>query len=127
MRAVEPMEGIEIMEHHRNLKSYKKISKIAKKNFKLHELCNGPSKLCMAFDISKEHNKYSMCSYKGIWIEEDANQKDYTIVSCPRIGIDNAGVEWASKPLRFYILDNKSVSKIDKKAEAELKKGINKT
>lgn len=110
------------MEHHRNLQSGKKISNVAKKHLKLHELCNGPSKLCMAFDITKEHNKYSMCSYKGLWIEEDSEQNQFTVVSCPRIGIDSAGPEWSKKPLRFYILDNKSVSKIDKKAEAELKR-----
>lgn len=117
LRAVEPIEGIDKMEEHRNSNSSKKVSKTAPKKLKQHELANGPSKLCIAFSITKEHNKYSMCSHKGIWIEEDSKKNEFSIVSCSRIGIDSAGTEWASKPLRFYILGNNSVSKRDKKAE----------
>ncbi|XP_058794796.1 putative 3-methyladenine DNA glycosylase [Phymastichus coffea] len=117
LRAVEPLEGIEQMKYHRNSKSNSKVPKKSNKNFKLHELCNGPSKLCIAFDINKDHTKYSMCSWKGMWLEDDPQKQDYKIISCPRIGIDSAGTEWASKPLRYYIFENESVSKRDKKAE----------
>lgn len=102
----------------RNWKSRSKGPKKEKKDFKIYELCNGPSKLCMAFDIKKEHSKYSMCSWKGMWIEEDSKQGEYKIINCSRIGIDSAGPEWANKPLRFYIMSNKCVSKRDQKAES---------
>ncbi|XP_008213012.1 DNA-3-methyladenine glycosylase isoform X1 [Nasonia vitripennis] len=118
LRAVEPLEGIDKMKENRNFKSSSKAPKKACKDFKVHDLCNGPSKLCMALDIKKGHTKYSMCSWKGMWIEEDPKKEEIKIVNCSRIGIDSAGVEWASKPLRFYILGNESVSKRDKKAES---------
>ena len=96
----------------------KSNSKQSKKEFKPHELCNGPSKFCMAFLLEKKHSKYSLCSWKGLWIEEDrTNQEEFKIIHSKRIGIDSCGAEWANKPLRYYIYGNKSVSKRDKKAE----------
>lgn len=93
-----------------------------KKIFKTHELTNGPAKLCMAFNIKKEHTKYSLCSWKGMWIENSTieNTECIKIVKCTRIGIESVGSEWASKNLRYYIFGNSSVSKRDKKAEDKL-------
>lgn len=106
------------MEKNRN--SIKKSSsKRLKKEFKSHELCNGPSKLCMAYLLDKGHSKYSLCSWKGLWLEEDNfNEEKIKIIKCKRIGIESCGIEWANKPLRYYIHNNKSVSKRDKIAEA---------
>ncbi|XP_051161073.1 DNA-3-methyladenine glycosylase-like isoform X2 [Leptopilina boulardi] len=118
VRALEPIEGIEEMEKNRN--SIKKSSsKKLKKEFISHELCNGPSKLCMAYLLDKGHSKYSLCSWKGLWLEEDNfNEEKIKIIKCKRIGIESCGIEWANKPLRYYIHNNKSVSKRDKIAEA---------
>ena len=117
IRALEPLEGLEQMRENRS--SRKKLnSKVPRKEFKLYELCNGPSKLCMAFSLKKKHSKYSLCSWKGLWITEDnKNQELIQIIRCKRIGIDRCGSEWANKPLRYYIYKNKSVSKRDKTAE----------
>ena len=38
-------------------------------------------------------------------------------VACKRVGIESAGPEWASKPLRFYEISSDCVSVRDKKAE----------
>lgn len=86
---------------------------------KNQELANGPSKLCMALQIGKEHCKYSMSTWKGMWIENDEDKltEPIKIIKCPRIGIDRAGPEWANKPMRYYIYGNSSVSKRDQKAE----------
>ncbi|XP_044574840.1 DNA-3-methyladenine glycosylase-like isoform X2 [Cotesia glomerata] len=115
LRGIEPLEGIEKMMSYRtsNLKSKNK------KILKIHELCNGPSKLCLSFKINRDCCKYSLCSWKNMWIENDSNPSEETIeiIQCPRIGIDSAGPEWAMKPLRYYIYNNTSVSKRDKKAE----------
>lgn len=92
---------------------------VKKTGLKLHELCNGPSKLCMAYQLHKYHSRYSLCTWKALWIEDDGASSDYKIVKSTRIGIDNYGPEWANKPLRYYIHGNKSVSKRDKKAEME--------
>lgn len=52
-----------------------------------------------------------------MWIEDDFQEQNIQIVTTSRIGIDSAGEEWASKPLRFYILGNANVSKRDKIVE----------
>lgn len=111
LRAVEPLDGIEKIREFRNSKLKNK------KDLKLHDICNGPSKLCIALDIKKEFSKYSVCSWKGLWLEDSCDIEDVKIVECPRIGIESAGKEWAEKPLRFYILDNQFVSKRNKDAE----------
>ncbi|XP_033214785.1 DNA-3-methyladenine glycosylase-like isoform X2 [Belonocnema kinseyi] len=117
IRGLEPLEGLDQMTENRNSKK-KSNSKQFRKEFKSHELCNGPSKFCMAFSLEKKHSKYSLCSWKGLWIEEDkTNQEEIKIIHCKRIGIDSCGAEWANKPLRYYIYGNNSVSKRDKKAE----------
>ncbi|TGZ50268.1 Dna-3-methyladenine glycosylase [Temnothorax longispinosus] len=114
LRAVEPLEGLEGMADQRKMK------RKTRTDLKPHELCNGPSKLCMAYQLNREHNRYSVCTWKGMWIEDDGALEDIKIVKAARIGIDSYGPEWASKPLRFYVYGNTSVSKRDKKAEMEI-------
>ncbi|XP_043280100.1 putative 3-methyladenine DNA glycosylase isoform X2 [Venturia canescens] len=117
LRALEPLVGVEEMTNRRTtrLKSRQgEAKKLAK-----HEICNGPSKLCIALEIDKSHCKYSICNYKSMWIENDETTEDFKIVESTRIGIDSAGPEWANKLLRYYIFGNTSVSKRDKKAEAD--------
>ncbi|XP_014226303.1 uncharacterized protein LOC106652073 [Trichogramma pretiosum] len=119
IRALEPLEGIELMREHRSCKPYAKVQKKLSKELKEHELCNGPSKVCMAMKLEKKHSKYSLCDWKELWIEEDPTQEEVKkIIECKRIGIDKVGQEWADKPLRYYIYDHKCVSKKDKLAES---------
>lgn len=94
------------------------------KILKPSQLCNGPSKLCIAMDIVKSNcNKLDITDPNNeiLWLEDDPgfNEEAMKIVSCPRIGINYAG-EWISKPLRYYILNNEHVSKRDKMVEKEL-------
>lgn len=121
LRGISPISGTDRMAILRNSKPTANSKSRSIRTFKDHELSNGPSKFCMAFGLNREHNKHSICSWKGLWIEDNDETEDITIVECPRIGIDSAGPEWAMKPLRYYILGDKSVSKIDKKAEAGLR------
>ncbi|KAK0097036.1 hypothetical protein PV326_003526 [Microctonus aethiopoides] len=120
IRALEPIEGIDQMTAFRLANSKSKNPQKNSKVLKPHEICNGPSKLCMALQIAREHCKYSIVTWKGMWIEIDTNStnENIQIVKCPRIGIESAGPEWANKPLRYYIYGNSSVSKRNKKAEA---------
>ncbi|XP_063971965.1 DNA-3-methyladenine glycosylase-like isoform X2 [Diachasmimorpha longicaudata] len=119
LRALEPLDNMEKMQENRLFlqKSKNKEKKI--KDFHIYELCNGPSKLCTAFQIDKDCCKYSLCTWKKMWIEDDPSypREDMRIIKTARIGIDSVGAEWASKPLRFYIYGNSSVSKRDKKSE----------
>lgn len=86
---------------------------------KITELCNGPSKLCISLNITKDNcNKLDLSQNDLLWLEFDPEFKDnIQIVRTSRIGIKSAGVDWASKPLRFYIFKNLYVSKRDKQAE----------
>ncbi|XP_012262224.2 DNA-3-methyladenine glycosylase-like [Athalia rosae] len=112
IRALSPIEGADLMAEFRNAKLKNT------KTYKLHELSNGPSKFCIAFGLTRDHNKYSVCDWRGMWVEDNPENENIQIVSCPRIGIDGSGPEWALKPMRYYILGEKSVSKSNKNAEA---------
>lgn len=52
-----------------------------------------------------------------LWIEDGLSINEASIVNTSRIGIGPSAEEWVIKPLRYYILTNKSVSKRDKYAE----------
>lgn len=116
IRALSPMEGAQRMSENRNSGTKSSLKK-PKKEFKPQDMCNGPAKLCMAFELTRQHNKYSLCSWRGLWIEDDNSDEKIEIIHCKRIGIDKCEPTWREKPLRFYIYGNTSVSKQDKKAE----------
>lgn len=125
LRAVEPLIGLEKMAdfrrtYHSKRKNNSNVGKkLSKANFKPHELCNGPSKLCISFDINIDSsNKKHLSDCADMWIEEgDEKISESNIISSTRIGIDSAGPEWAGKLLRFYVFGNDSVSVKDKKRE----------
>lgn len=104
IRALEPLEGIELMSKNRFNKEYKELTKTQIKN-----LTNGPAKLCSALQINRELNGEDLCGEK-LYIE-DNNVGDFEIVSCKRIGIDYAE-EARDYLYRFYIEGNKFISKL---------------
>lgn len=66
---------------------------------------NGPAKLCKAMQISREHNNIDITNSDILWIEEGETPQQ--IIKTTRIGIKVA----ADYPWRFYIKNNKWVSK----------------
>ena len=96
IRAVEPVEGIELMRKRRLRQP-------------AHNLTNGPGKLCIALDIDRRLDGDDLLGNK-VWLEEDAKVPRSRIMSGPRIGIDYAA-EWKDKPWRFWIKDNPFVSR----------------
>jgi DNA-3-methyladenine glycosylase len=69
---------------------------------------NGPSKLCRELNITTELNETNICTNKSpLWIEQAEKIEPENIVTTTRIGIKLA----ANLPWRFYIKDNKFVSK----------------
>ncbi len=60
---------------------------------------NGPGKLTKALKITKDLNRQNICNNDEMWIEDDGYKA--MIITAPRVGIDYAGEEWASKPWRF--------------------------
>ena len=98
IRAIEPLDGIKIMYKRRNIQK------------ETYNLTNGPGKLSIALGINKTLNMVSLRSNK-IWIQNNKTKiKKKDILSSPRIGVDYAG-EDAKFPYRFYIKNNKWVSK----------------
>jgi DNA-3-methyladenine glycosylase len=96
IRAVEPIEGIEIMR--------KRRGKMPDKN-----LTSGPGKLTIAFGIDRSLNGEDLLGDR-IWVEEHKNFKKSEIASGPRIGIDYAA-EFVEMPWRFWVHGNQFVSK----------------
>ena len=100
IRAIEPINGIELIKKNRSIKSKKEI-----------DLTNGPGKLSQALKIDKSLNGKRLSKKNKIYIENSKNNiKDIDIVKSKRINIDYAK-EWKDKFLRFYIKDNKFISK----------------
>jgi len=94
-RAVEPIEGISLMQARRRTEN-------------VHSLTSGPGKLCEAFAIDRSLNGVDICG--RILYLEDRAELDGKIITRPRIGVDYAG-KWKHKPWRFLIRDNKFVSR----------------
>ncbi|WP_062552570.1 DNA-3-methyladenine glycosylase [Peptoniphilus phoceensis] len=103
IRAVEPLDNLDVFSQNRFAKKYKDLTNYQKKN-----LSNGPGKLSMALGIDRTLNEKNLSKdYLYIASGEDISEKD--LVTTKRIGIDYAG-EDAKLPLRFYIKNNPNVS-----------------
>lgn len=96
IRALEPVEGIDIMHRRRHGQSD-------------HNLTNGPGKLCIALGIDRKLDRADLTGDR-VWLEEIENYPRPRISSGPRIGIDYAE-DWVDKPWRFWIRDNPFVSR----------------
>lgn len=105
IRAIEPLEGIEVMQRFRQ----RAARKAAPKSLPLRELGNGPGKLGQALALSGALNGVRLDSDE-LFLERGPKIADSKIVVRPRIGVDYAG-EHAAWPLRFYIAGNSSISK----------------
>jgi DNA-3-methyladenine glycosylase len=96
IRALEPLDGIEIMMNRVGVSNPKRIT-------------SGPGKLTKALGINRSHNGQNLFGDE-IWIEEGAKMKKSNIISNERIGIDYAGKD-ALLPWRFSLRDSKWLSK----------------
>ncbi|XP_057370875.1 DNA-3-methyladenine glycosylase-like [Daphnia carinata] len=110
IRAIEPLSGFERMQQIRSESQKKSCHGLP-----THQLCNGPSKLCLSFGITKEFNKVDLADPSSrIWIEDWSPQPEFVTVTSTRIGLSKKAAEWIDAPLRFYVSDSKSVSVLDK-------------
>lgn len=75
------------------------------------EETNGPGKLCRVLKLSSGFYGEDLCRSPRIWLEEGEKIKPSQIAKSSRIGIAYAGPFWAKIPWRFYIKDNRFVSK----------------
>ncbi len=96
IRALEPLEGIDVMMRNRGVREVKK-------------LCSGPGRLTKALGITKEFNGLS--AIEGpIHFEDRMKVRKEEVGAAKRVGVDDAG-RHADLPVRFYIRNNKYVSK----------------
>lgn len=102
IRAVEPVENIEIMRERRLEKNPR--AAMTDKN-----LTSGPGKLCIALNINRRLNGEDLLG-NNIWLEDFRTFPAEEIKIGKRIGIDYAE-EFAEKPWRFWLKDNAFVSK----------------
>ena len=94
IRALEPVEGIDLMKQRRN-------------KSKLRDLCSGPGKLTQALGINKSHYNADLCGDE-LFIEATTDNK-FEIAASKRINVDYAG-EAANYPWRFTMKGNKYIS-----------------
>ncbi|SHO52651.1 DNA-3-methyladenine glycosylase [Anaerocolumna xylanovorans] len=95
LRALEPAEGIPLMEKRRS-------------NAKRKALLSGPGKLCQAMGIGKENYGIDLCGDQ-LYVEEPEEKADFEIEASRRINIDYAG-EAKDYLWRFTIKDSPYVS-----------------
>jgi DNA-3-methyladenine glycosylase len=103
IRAVEPLEGVELMKFNRNCET-------------LLELTRGPGRLAAAFKIDRRHDGLDLCAKGPLWLGEiiptEKPPTSHTVAPSAvigetvRIGISRA----ADKVLRFYEPGNAFVS-----------------
>lgn len=96
LRAVEPLIGARLMAARRGLPETDV------------NLCNGPGKLCQAFQIERRH--YGVDLTRGPLFLSDTPLPRGKLARSPRIGVDYAQA-WAEKPWRFFELGNRWVSR----------------
>ena len=109
IRAIQPLNQIDEMQRLRTSNEkriYKTLMKRNHSQYCMKKLTNGPSKLCMAFQIDKNLNKVNITdtSQTEIWLE-DSNPVDLNqIQKTRRIGINpRIAKGWARRRLRFLI------------------------
>ncbi len=93
IRALEPLEGVEVMEQHRGTRRWR-------------DLLRGPGRLCQALQIDRALDGADVCTQtSGLWVEMDAPVPDEEVVTTPRINVrDDA------RPWRFAIRHHPCVS-----------------
>lgn len=91
IRAIEPLEGIELMRERRGHK------------IDDHNLTNGPAKLCQALDIDRALNTADLTG-RELWIEDGPLPR--RISKSPRVGISRG----REHQYRFYDADSTHVS-----------------
>lgn len=95
VRALEPLDGIELMRTRRRLRSNRDI-----------DLTNGPGKLCQALGIDGTYNRLPL-NRLPLLIRRGEDVPRAAVTVTPRIGISKSA-DW---PLRWLVTDSPFVSK----------------
>ena len=93
VRAIEPVEGIDLMSERRQLPPSSRT------------LTNGPGKLCQALDLNRIHYGHDLCG-ADLFLRDGHRGP---VARSARINIDYAGT-WAARPWRFTERGNRFIS-----------------
>ncbi len=98
IRVLEPLEGVEVMRAQRG-----DVPDV--------RLTSGPARLCQALGVDRQFDGADLCAPDALlFIEEDADVPDEAIATGPRVGVRGDEVA-LTVPWRFYVLDNRYVSR----------------
>ena len=87
IRAIQPIEGAEIMSERRS----------GRDTF-------GPGKLCQAMGVGKSENGVDLTeTTSGLWIEAGTKVPNKSVTIGARVGLNNTPEPWLSKPWRFLV------------------------
>ncbi|MGF6757077.1 DNA-3-methyladenine glycosylase [Paraburkholderia sp. GAS334] len=86
LRAVEPVEGIPLMETRRE-------------GVPLRDLARGPGRLTMAFGIGQSFDGRDLCTGRDLWIGKGDGEASLPVAATKRIGLSRE----MHQPLRFYV------------------------
>lgn len=105
IRAVEPLEGIDLMRLRRGASAGPD-----------QRLGAGPARACQALDIDRALDGIDLLSEQRLWLAAptpagSAAPDSQPIVAGPRIGVAYAGTGWAARPWRFGIAGHASLSR----------------
>ncbi|MBS3787954.1 DNA-3-methyladenine glycosylase [Candidatus Bipolaricaulota bacterium] len=94
IRALEPLEGLDIMKSNRG-------------GVGTGDLTDGPGKLTQAFEIGKEKNGEDLVRSSELWLSEGSTHERDEIETSGRIGVSQGEDE----QLRFFLVNNGFVSR----------------
>ncbi|EAS05440.1 3-methyladenine DNA glycosylase (macronuclear) [Tetrahymena thermophila SB210] len=100
IRALEPIQGIQVMKKFRG----------SNPKLKDKDLTNGPGKLTQAINIDKDYNGHTLFEKGKLYLVKGLDKSAVQIEASKRINIDYAQ-EWVDKLWRFTLKGNKFVSK----------------
>ena len=98
IRAIEPIQGVEVMVKNRKLENFRNLT-------------NGPGKLTKALAITKELNGVDVTNRKSELTVIEATEEEFEIASSHRIGVRRD----LPQELRFSVKCNKFVSRAPKR------------
>ena len=91
LRAIEPIEGLEIIAERRRGVERKLWS-------------NGPAKITKSLGLTGTQNGVNLCSKEGgLWIEQGESISAERIVAGPRVGMGSTPEPWFSMPWNFKL------------------------
>jgi len=98
IRAVEPQSGLDLMRRRRPAGPGRNLT-------------NGPGKLCQALAIDRALHGWDLTLGQALWVEAANPLPDTAIATGPRVGIGYARPADQAAPWRWWIRDNRFVSK----------------